>query len=104
MEIHRHELKNARIGVYALFKFRPSLVSGKGQCSDWTVPVVNWDRKAKSDSELCGLIEELPLRHRKIEFRPEINAPSEGLRSLQRFSDDGIDDLATATQIVSRPL
>lgn len=41
------------------FELRAALVSGKGQCSDWTVAVVNGHGKAKPDAELRGLIEEL---------------------------------------------
>src|ERR1700692_2364097 len=56
MEIHRDKLRKAVMRLNALCEFRPSLVSGKGQSSDWTVPVVNWDSKTNSDSELCSLV------------------------------------------------
>ncbi|MGY4350431.1 hypothetical protein ACVWXM_006924 [Bradyrhizobium sp. GM7.3] len=51
-----------------MFKSRPCFVSGKRQCGDWTVPVVHWDGKANSNSELCSLVEELLLRLIEVNF------------------------------------
>jgi hypothetical protein len=39
------------------FQTAASLVSGKGQRSDWTVPIVNGDSESKSDLKLRSFIE-----------------------------------------------
>jgi hypothetical protein len=57
MEVHCHELKDARVRINAAFELRSLLVCDEGHGGNGAMTIMDGNCKTESDAELGGFIE-----------------------------------------------